>query len=165
MRREQMIFYFENHLFGNAIRRCLFDENEHCYRKLVQKPPPVCQAADPTNRRRLFTSFFHSCKPGAMVVFLFDPFIPHGSRPHPKAIFAVQRPIDNHRLQCLRMGGDSDDLVEVAFEMTVFSRFDIHKKLLPFNSHAYPFAPPMMKAVWHGSFYASALIKLFPVNA
>ena len=35
MRREQVIFYFENHLFGNAIRRCLFYKNEHFYRKLV----------------------------------------------------------------------------------------------------------------------------------
>ena len=27
MRREYVIFYSENHIFGNAIRRCLLDKN------------------------------------------------------------------------------------------------------------------------------------------
>ena len=35
MRREYVIFYSENHIFGNAIRRCLLDKIEHFYRELV----------------------------------------------------------------------------------------------------------------------------------
>ena len=35
MRREYVIFYAENHIFGNAIRRCLLYKNKHFYREIV----------------------------------------------------------------------------------------------------------------------------------
>ena len=35
MRREDVIFYAENHIFGNAIRRCLLYKNKYFYREIV----------------------------------------------------------------------------------------------------------------------------------
>ena len=35
MRREYVIFYAENHIFGNAIRRCLLYKNNQFYREIV----------------------------------------------------------------------------------------------------------------------------------
>ena len=39
MRREYVIFYSENHIFGNAIRRCLLDKNWTFLSRISMKSP------------------------------------------------------------------------------------------------------------------------------
>ena len=71
----------------------------------------------------LFSDILES---GTVVILFLHGLVPHGGGSYPQPVFAVKRPVDNHGFHGLRMGSDADDLVEITFEMPVFSGFDIH---------------------------------------
>lgn len=79
---------------------------------------------------RGFCLFFYKYKSGAAVSIPLYLLTPHACRSDPQALLAVKRLVNNHRLQCFRVGCDTDHAVFVSFEMSVFSYANVHSLLL-----------------------------------
>ena len=73
--------------------------------------------------------FFNELKAGTVIAIAFHMFCPHSCRTHPKAAVIIQRFVDNHRFQGFAVLCDTQESVLTAFEMAVFSNFNLFHNL------------------------------------